>query len=148
MGFTCPHSCLQNPSLPFLPILLHFPCCLVSVSVKFNRVQANESYSIPCIFHTEQLGYSTVIIERHSENCTKFCVQFLTQLHRTLLFPDSHLWVWVEAEDFQHLFKMSELLTGHVAIPGASIWLIQTSSTAHEKGLLCAWDLFGLLYVD
>lgn len=47
MVYTRLFLCSQTLSLPFLPVLLYFPCFLVSVSVKINSVQDNDSYGIP-----------------------------------------------------------------------------------------------------
>lgn len=122
MVFTCLCSCSQAPSLPFLcPFSYIFPALLfhfLSKSVEFRPMIAMAFPEFLVL-----IGWSVQKVSDNRKTFTEKCYwilhSFLTQLHRTWLFPGSPFWAWVEAEDFQHLFKMSGPLTAHVANPNA-----------------------------
>lgn len=82
-----------------------------------------------------------------TDKCCWILHSFLTQLHRTWVFPDSPFWAWVEAKNSTFVQDVWTF-NGPCGNSRCIHWAVQICSTALEKGLICVWNMLDVLCVD
>lgn len=148
MDIMCLHACSQARSLPFLCQSLIFPVLLFQFlleSIEFGPMIASAfSEFLELIgWHVQKLSHN----RRTQRNITVFYVH-LSPSSQNLFFPRFSLLCLSVIGRLPAFIQNVWTFDSSCGNSRCNHWTVQTCSTAHERGLLCAWDVLDLLCVD